>query len=123
MGCYITKRGALSRSAGFVKWEAQAQNFVYRGSHVLLISPDFIEVRDVQNGRLLQVIEAIDIQLLYFNHSVGSNGPIILGMKGKKGDNDDVGMKIFELAETVELRSPSETIHTAAPELWETWDM
>ena len=129
LGCYITKRGALSRSAGFVKWEAQAETFVYRGSHVLLISPDSIEVRDVQNGRLLQVIEAIDIRLLYFNHSVGSSDPIILSMKGKKGDNDDISNKIFELAETVALQSPlpksptAETMHTAAPELWETWDM
>jgi hypothetical protein len=111
-----------------VKWEAQAQSFVYRGSHVLLISPDSIEVRDVQNGRLLQVIEAIDIRLLYFNHSVWSNDPIIFGMKGKKGDNDDVSYKIFELAETVALSSPLqsptvETMHTAAPEFWETWDM
>ena len=111
-----------------MKWEAQAQSFVYRGSHILLISPDSIEVHDVQNGRLLQVIEAIDIRLLYFNHSVGSNDPIIFGMKGKKGDNDDVSYKVFELAETVELSSPvqsptAEKMHTAAPEFWETWDM
>ena len=101
-----------------MKWEAQAQSFVYRGSHILLISPDSIEVHDVQNGRLLQVIEAIDIRLLYFNHSVGSNDPIIFGMKGKKDDNDDVRHKVFELAETMELSSPlqspiAETVHYA----------
>ena len=115
----------VSRSAGFVKWETQAQSFAYRGTHILLISPDFIEVRDVQNGRLLQAIEAVDIQLLYFNSSVGNNDPIILGMKGKKDDHDDVSNKIVQLSETVALgpgpQSPA--VDTGTPMLWDGWDM
>jgi len=126
IGCYITKRGEVSRSAGFVKWETQAQSFAYRGHHVLLFSPDFIEVRDVRNGRLLQVMEAVNMRLLYFNPSVGNNDPIILAMKGKKDDKDDFGIKIVELAETVALGSPvrdAEAVHTAATVFWDQWDM
>jgi len=113
-----------------VKWETQAQSFAYREHHVLLFSPDFIEVRDVRNGRLLQVMEAVDMRLLYFNPSVGNNDPMILAMKGKKTDKDDFGIKIVELAATVALspgpQSPAtdaEAAHTATPVLWEGWDM
>ncbi|KAK2460341.1 hypothetical protein APHAL10511_007730 [Amanita phalloides] len=128
LGCYITRRGALSRSAGFVKWETQAQSFAYRRNHVLLFSRDFIEVRDVRNGRLLQTIEGVDIRLLYFNRSLENTDPIVLCMKGKRGDQEDVGDKIVELIETVEWKptSPIEsvsTIHTGTPMLWDEWDV
>ena len=113
-----------------MKWETQAQSFAYRGDHVLLFSPDFIEVRDVQNGRLLQVMEAVDMRLLYFNPSAGNNDPMILAMKGKKADKDDFSIKIVELAATVALspgpQSPvrdAEAAHTPIPMLWEGWDM
>ena len=129
LGCYITKYGIPSRSGGFLKWETQAQSFAYRGNHILLFSPDFVEIRDIRNGRIVQVIEGVDIRLLYFNASIGNNDPIIIGMKGRKDDKEGVSDRLVELAETVELK-PSSTVKTTAtststtsPVFWDEWDL
>ncbi|KAF8627002.1 hypothetical protein AX15_004586 [Amanita polypyramis BW_CC] len=129
LGCYITKHGIPGRSGGFLKWETQAQSFAYRGCHLLLFSSDFIEIRDIRSGRLIQVIEGDEIRLLYFNASVGNNDPIIIGMKGRN-DKEGVTDKLVELAETVELK-PSSTIRSTisipvtstTAVLWDEWDL
>ncbi|KAF8638287.1 hypothetical protein AX17_002307 [Amanita inopinata Kibby_2008] len=125
LGCFITKHGEPCRSASYVKWESPVKSFAHRGNHVLLFSNRFIEIRDVRNGRLMQVIDGVDIRLLYFNSSVGSNDPIIVGMKGGKDDKDGISDRIVELVETVELpvTSPASVAPAKNSALWEEWDM
>ncbi|KIL67598.1 hypothetical protein M378DRAFT_9368 [Amanita muscaria Koide BX008] len=132
IGCYMTKYGMPTRSAGYVKWETRAQSYAHRGNHVLLFSHQFIEVRDIRNGRIMQVIEGQEIRRLYFNASIGNKDPIIVAMKGKTDNKDGASDRLVELKETVELNPSSPlTRHTsakastsiAAPYLWDEWDM
>ena len=126
MGCYITKHGVPTRSSGFVKWEIAARSYAFRGHHILLFSPQFIEIRDVRNGRIVQVIEGVDIRLLHFDASVGNTDPIIVGMKGKGDDKYGASDRLVELAETVELNpiSPVKMPSPfASPLIWDEWDM
>jgi len=126
IGCYITKHGVPTRSAGYVKWETAAQSYAYRGRHILLFSPQFIEIRDVRNGRIIQAIEGVDIRLLHFNASVGNTDPIIVGMKGKKDDGNGASDRLVELAETMELKPISPVKMPSpitSPLIWDEWDM
>ncbi|PFH52993.1 hypothetical protein AMATHDRAFT_45896 [Amanita thiersii Skay4041] len=128
LGCFITKRGELARSARHVKWETQAHTFARQNNHVILFSPQFIEIRDIETGRLVQVIEGVDIRLLYFNPIAGNKDPVIVAMKGKKDDREGVSDRIIELVETVELPvsspvSAASTVRSLPSAMWDEWDM
>jgi RHO1 GDP-GTP exchange protein 1/2 len=47
-----------------VSWECMATAYARRGSHLLLFSSGFIEVRNVDTGGLIQVIERRDVRPL-----------------------------------------------------------
>ena len=47
-----------------VSWECMATAYALRGSHLLLFSSGFIEVRNVDTGELIQVIERHDVRPL-----------------------------------------------------------
>lgn len=118
MGCYITKHGEPSRSCGYVRWEAQATSYAHRGNNVLLFSSEFIEIRNVNTGRLLQVIEAPDIRLLHCGPKEGTSDTILAAMRGDKSGNEGISDKIVELVETAEIGTPADT-----EGLWDEWDM
>ncbi|TFY66575.1 hypothetical protein EVG20_g4514 [Dentipellis fragilis] len=122
LGCYIDRHGKPRRLSGYVRWENKATACVRRGAHVLLFSPEFIEVRNITTGNLVQVIDGADISLL---HSGVSEKDILLAcMRGDKDDRSGASQKIVELVETAELAATS-----AAPSsssvggVWDEWDM
>jgi len=117
-GCYITKHGAPTRSCGFVRWETKATSFAARGPHILLFSPEFIEVREVLSSRLMQVIEGHDIRLLHTGPPDG--GPVLLALRGEKNDADGMSDRLAELVETVDLTTPVARDNRG---LWDEWDM
>lgn len=124
IGCFITKHGVPSRSSGYIRWETKAASFAHRGTHVLLFSPEFVEIRNVNNGRLVQVIEGMDLRLLYCGPRDSPNDTVIVAMKGEKDDGDGVSDKLAELVETAELaRTPSSSARVAPDNLWDEWDM
>jgi len=117
LGCYIDRKGVPTRYSGYLRWESKATAYAHRGDHLLLISPDFIEIRTVETGRLVQVIEAADIRLLY-RGLLPADKSVLVGMRGKQ-ERDGVVDKLTELVETAELLTP----RTAAmPALWDEWD-
>jgi hypothetical protein len=115
---------------------------------VLLFSPEFIEVRHIQTGRLVQVVSGTDIRMM--SPGRGGNGAILIAMSVEGGDADD-GQKrglggrnggswaskgrkyeqLVELEETTVISFPSaQTARTPSPppsgsksDLWEQWDM
>ncbi|KAF5382217.1 hypothetical protein D9615_004363 [Tricholomella constricta] len=115
VGCYITRKGIPCRSAGFIRWETSATSFVLRGSHVFLFSPQFIEIRDITTGVIVQVIEGADIRLLH------ASPDILVAMRGSKDDKDGTSEKIVQLTETSAL--PAATPIAAVPSVWDEWDM
>ncbi|KIJ62800.1 hypothetical protein HYDPIDRAFT_29949 [Hydnomerulius pinastri MD-312] len=123
MGCYITKHGQPARDAMFIRWEIKATSFVNRHPHVLLFSSEFIEIRDIQTGRLEQVIEGVDIRLLL--HTPSTRGPLLVAMRGQKDDEDGVSERIVELVETAEIApaTPASGAFAPAEGMWDEWDM
>ena len=114
LGCYINRRGIPRRSAGYLRWETKATAFAHpgNGEHVLLFSPEFIEVRTVGTGRLVQVIEGEDIRLVH-----ASERAVLVAMKGPQ-DAD----KLVELIETAELSALGGQDDGVPSGVWDEWD-
>jgi hypothetical protein len=127
LGCFITNHGIPSRSSGYIKWETKATSFAQRGGHVLLFSEQFIEIRNIATGVIVQVIEGTDIRLLHASPSYGDDDTVLIAMRGDKMDKDGTSDKIIELVETTEYGVTSPTIQTtpstAIPAMWDEWDM
>lgn len=92
------------------------------GAHVLLFSPEFIEIRNVATGRLVQVIEGEDIRLLYTGFKTGDR-TVLVGMKGDKDDKDGQSYKIVDLVETQEIQTPTTSMNPSSEGIWDMWDM
>ena len=129
LGCYITRHGAPTRSCSYIRWETKAVSFAHVGVHLLLFSPEFVEIRHVPTGRLVQVLEGHDIRLLYSGISPGDKVTLMAlrdGTRDAPGPKD----KIVELVETRELgRSPSLSSSTTTPrseyaasDIWDMWE-
>ena len=54
LGCFLDKCGKPARSDYYIEWERKATAFVRCGPHLLLFSPGYIEVRNVdsESGKL-----------------------------------------------------------------------
>ncbi|KAI0752263.1 hypothetical protein BC629DRAFT_1297111 [Irpex lacteus] len=113
LGCYVDKRGIPSRSSGYLRWETKAVSYARRGRNILLFSPEFIEIRDISSGRLVQVIQGQDIRGVH-----ASDRAIFVAMRGADGTTD----KLVELIETADL-SVLKKQDSKTAELWEEWDM
>ncbi|CAE7106355.1 unnamed protein product [Rhizoctonia solani] len=116
-GCYVTKYGAPARQSAFVRWETRATSVAFRWPHALLFSPNYIEIRNVETGGLVQVVQEQDIRLLYAGPPY--EGPILAAMRGEddaKGKTDNV----VEILETAPIQVAQE--QTDADALWREWD-
>ncbi|KAF9003954.1 hypothetical protein BDQ17DRAFT_1399669 [Cyathus striatus] len=131
LGCYITKRGIPTRSCGYIKWETPATSYTARGEHILLFSTNFIEIRNISTGRIVQVIEGKDIRLLY-GGPLGDSDPILVAMWGERDDEKGASEKIIELVETKEIGMQMPPTPSSASSfssaggsagLWDEWDM
>jgi hypothetical protein len=69
---YINKNGEISRSV-IMEFVGKARTAAMYGPYVLLFDPDFVEIRNAQNGRLRQVIAGRDVKCLDDGLSGGSS--------------------------------------------------
>ncbi|KAL1604751.1 Rho guanine nucleotide exchange factor [Paraconiothyrium brasiliense] len=69
---YVNKLGDISRSV-IMEFVGKAKSAAMYGPYVLLFDPDFIEIRNAQNGRLRQVISGRDVKCLDDGLSGGSS--------------------------------------------------
>ncbi|KAF2139076.1 uncharacterized protein K452DRAFT_233289 [Aplosporella prunicola CBS 121167] len=60
---YVNKHGEVSRSV-IMEFVGKAKAAALYGPYVLLFDPDFVEIRNAQNGRLRQVIPGRDVKCL-----------------------------------------------------------
>ena len=129
IGCYTTKFGVPTRSAGYLRWEFRADSYVHRGEHVLLFSLEFIEIRTVRTGKLVQVIEGagmrrVDVGLLgeesrREQEAMKTTPTTMYVTNGREADGL-VGDTIVELIETAELQT---TRATEVPGMWDEFEM
>ncbi|KIY71515.1 Dbl domain-containing protein [Cylindrobasidium torrendii FP15055 ss-10] len=117
IGYYVDRHGLPVRNCGYMKWETKVQSYAQRGPHVLLVSEEFIEIRLIDTGRIVQVIEGKGIRLLY-----GGPGQdaVLVAMKGEHDDAHGVSDKIAELLETSEIQTAHPT--SASADLWDEFD-
>ncbi|KAF8968138.1 hypothetical protein BDZ97DRAFT_1916355 [Flammula alnicola] len=124
IGFYIDKRGVPVRRCTYIKWEVKAVSYAHRNAHILLVSPEFIEIRNITTGRIVQVIEGQDIRLLYSGPYVSKEDPVLIAMRGGKDDKDGVSDKIMELIETEEISTMAPIATTTSVwDEWDEWDM
>lgn len=119
VGCYITSAGEPARLCGYLRWETSATTYACRNGHLILFSPQFIEIRTIQTGKLVQVIEGEDIRMVHAGEDA-----VLVAMKKQKQLNgqrlegaEDI---LMELVPTQEIETP-QPLQT--PELWDEWDM
>jgi hypothetical protein len=99
-----------------VRWEVPIQSFAVREPHVLLVGSSCIEVRHTPTGRLLQVIEGMEIRLL--QSLPKGQGPILIAMRGSKDDDKGLSDQLIELIPTVALESPTTNENDL---IWDEW--
>ena len=117
-GCYVTKYGAPARQSAFVRWETLATSVAFRWPHALLFSPNYIEIRNVESGGLVQVVQERDVRLLYSGPPY--EGPVLAAMRGE----DDANGKTDSVVELLET-APIVIEHGQQNDdtLWREWDM
>jgi hypothetical protein len=64
-GLYVDRHGDPSRSVAVVEWEGTAERAAHHPPYVLLFDSRFIEVRDVETGRLVQIIPGNDVRCIW----------------------------------------------------------
>ncbi|KAJ7623723.1 signal transducer [Roridomyces roridus] len=66
-GLYVNKHGdpSPSRQIVTVEWEGNAERVAFHAPYILLFDTRFIEVRDVESGRLAQIIPGNDMHCLW----------------------------------------------------------
>ncbi|KAI9512116.1 CNH domain-containing protein [Russula earlei] len=94
-GCFVDDHGKPARSTFYVPWEATATAFAHRDDHLFLFSPSFIEVRSVQTGKLVQIMEMDEMQLLQ-SGSLASN-MIIAAMPSRSNADGGRTERLVEL--------------------------
>jgi RHO1 GDP-GTP exchange protein 1/2 len=65
LGCLVDQAGQPADSNYYIEWERKATAFARRGPHLLLFSPGYIEVRNIDTGKLVRMVEANEVRLLY----------------------------------------------------------
>jgi len=82
-----------------------------------LVSSQFIEVRNINTGQIAQVIEDVDIRLMYSGHSTSDRDDRVLVAIGGDKKADSIAERVVELVETVEYVS-----HSAVSNVPDIWD-
>ncbi|KAL6307423.1 hypothetical protein BKA93DRAFT_815806 [Sparassis latifolia] len=103
LGCYVDKHGIPCRKYGYLRWESKATSYAHRGRHLLLFCSKFIEVRTVDKGKLVQVIEGEDVRLVHTG-LLPEDKTTLFAMKGRDHRGAVVD-KLVELVETSPLIS------------------
>ncbi|KAH6916059.1 RhoGEF Rgf2 [Coprinopsis sp. MPI-PUGE-AT-0042] len=62
---YVNKNGRRSRKNFRVQWEGQPSGFALHEPYVLAFAPSFVEIRHVETGMLVQVIQGSNLRLLF----------------------------------------------------------
>jgi hypothetical protein len=94
LGCFVDHAGKPARSSYYVEWERTAEAFARRGPHLLLFSPGYIEVRDIDTGKLVRMVEVKDLRLL---RSGSTEWPkLVAAMTSKESDGSQTD-KLVEL--------------------------
>lgn len=92
----MDKKGDYARSSYFIEWERKATAFAHRGSHLLLFSPGYIEVRDIATVKLIRMVPFNELRPL---RSGISEGLLLIAVM--TGGTEDDGSRTEKLVELI----------------------
>ncbi|KAJ7173704.1 CNH domain-containing protein [Mycena filopes] len=72
-GVYVDKHGEPRRGNTTIEWEGNAERVALHAPYILLFDSRFIEIRNIETGRLAQIIPGNDIRCLWDGRGVGSS--------------------------------------------------
>ncbi|EJF64968.1 hypothetical protein DICSQDRAFT_159921 [Dichomitus squalens LYAD-421 SS1] len=123
LGCYTDQHGVPTRNSGYLRWEVKAVSYSYRGDYIILFSPEFIEIRTVRTGKLMQVIEGEDIRRVDVGLlSDGRDATTLVAWKGRE-ERGLVVDTLVELIETAPLQhSSSRASEVRSEQQWADFD-
>ena len=93
LGCFVDQAGKPTSSRYYVEWERKATAFARRGQHLLLFSPGYIEVRDIDTGRLVWMKELDELRLL----GSTSELPMLVAAMTRREDDDSRTERLVEV--------------------------
>ncbi|EAU85398.2 signal transducer [Coprinopsis cinerea okayama7 len=126
LGCYVDTRGRPTRKCGYIRWETKVTSYAVRNAFLLLISSRNIEIRNIANGRLLQVIEGGDIRLLFSEPCLKPQDNVLVAMRGRFNDSQGLSEKVVELVlaeDPATAQSPNGNGSHPNAHMWADWDM
>jgi hypothetical protein len=65
LGCLVDQAGQPADSNYYIEWERKATAFARHGPHLLLFSSGYIEVRNIDTGKLVRMVEANELRPLH----------------------------------------------------------
>ena len=74
-GLYVDRHGDPSRTFGTIEWEGTAERVAWHPPYILLFDSRFIEIRHVDNGRLVQIIPGNDVRCIWDGRGSTSVAP------------------------------------------------
>ncbi|KAJ7623683.1 signal transducer [Roridomyces roridus] len=82
-GVYVDKHGEPRNGGATIEWEGNAERVALHSPYILLFDSRFIEVRNLENGRLAQIIPGNDVRCLWDGRGVTST---ITATPGRDGE-------------------------------------
>jgi len=76
-GLFIDRQARPSRKSGIIEWEGRADRVAIRAPYVLLFDTQFIEIRHIETGRLVQIISGTDIRCVWDGRSLDGGAAIV----------------------------------------------
>jgi len=82
-GVYVDRHGEPRRNGTTIEWEGNAEKVALHQPYILLFDSRFIEIRNIETGRLVQIIPGNDIRCLWDGRGVTST---IVATPGPDGE-------------------------------------
>ena len=98
LGCLVDEGGKPARSDYYIEWERKATAFARSGPHLLLFSPGYIEVRNVESGKL-ELVKMVGVNELRPLRSGLTEGRLLVGVM--TGGSEDDGSRTERLVELI----------------------
>lgn len=64
-GIYVDRHGVPNRDGLAIEWEGRPDSVAFHPPFLLLISAPFMEVRHIDNAKLLQIVTGSDMRLTW----------------------------------------------------------
>ena len=76
-GLFVDRHGNPNRNTGIIEWEGTAERVAMHAPYILLFDSHLIEVRHIETGRLVQVIQGNDIRCVWDGRTLDGGAAVV----------------------------------------------